>query len=135
MKMFRTKSLDFHDCHHDIAAHLKRGEGLECMVGDGPECIDGREWIVWFDDGEYIANDRSRWKYAMPIPRKNFRVMPPEKAIPILIAEGYQFDSHGNLRKPGGPDIAAGFLKYMGTRYDGACRLISCPDCIIEECD
>ena len=133
-----VRAINLKGCHPRIAAAIKRGEAIECIVGDSgcKKADEKRAWIYAYTqhegDGKYIADDGYTWEFAEPVVKKDFRVMPPEFAIPILIAEGYQFDSAGNLRREGGPDVAAGFFKYMGTRYDKACSLISCPLSIIE---
>ena len=72
------------------------------------------------------------WKDAEPIPIKVKRIMPPERAIPVLIAEGFAFTGTGwliGLRFSMSPQMYA----FMGGYLDGEASKFAWPPCIIEE--
>ena len=100
MKKYTTRPIDFTGCHPVIAEHLKRGEAIKCKVWD-----DYRDhevvWVYLYEMGAkypYRNITGIGWKDAEPIPLKVKRIMPPERAIPVLIAEGWKFDNRGALR-------------------------------------
>ena len=136
---YNTRPIDYTGCHPVIAEHLKRGEAIECLVWDGQ--LEGK--VVGFVAG-YCASNKypyrcdeagvSAWMCAEPIPRKVRRIMPPERAIPVLIAEGWVFTSTGYLS---GPTciLVPQMYALMGGNVDGEARNFAWPDCIIEECD
>ena len=67
------------------------------------------------------------------IPRKIKRIMPPERAIPVLIAEGWRFDTSGQMDGPRQTILPAMFCS-MGNRLDAPNTISwSWPPCIIEE--
>ena len=73
------------------------------------------------------------WKHAEPIPLKVKRIMPPERAIPVLIAEGWRFDDDGDLVGYGNSVLTAMF-KLMGKPLsDPKVSVWAWPPCIIEE--
>ena len=136
---YNTRPVDYTGCHPAIAEHLKRGEAIECLVWDGRL----EDKVVGFVAG-YFASNRypyrcdeegaSIWMYAEPIARKAKRVMPPERAIPVLIAEGWKFRSSGSIMGPS--SILTPYqVSLMGTSLDGEAGDFRWPDCIIEECD
>ena len=132
---YKTRPIDYTGCHPVIAEHLKRGEAIECLVWDGP--LEGK--VVGFVAGYCASNNYpyrcdeagvSSWMCAEPIPRKVRRIMPPERAIPVLIAGGWSFDAHGALI--GGPySIVPQMFAKMGRPLED--NSWKWPDCIIEE--
>ena len=135
MKKYTTKPIDFTGCHPVIAEHLKRGEAIECLVWDGQ--LEGK--VVGFVAG-YCASNKypyrcdeagvSSWMCAEPIPRKVRRIMPPERAIPVLIAGGWAFDKHGALI--GGPyGIVPQMFEEMGKPLEDTSW--KWPPCVIEK--
>ena len=139
---YTTSTIDYTGCHPVIAEHLKRSEEIRCWVWD-QDCHEKpnscREaWIVmyWRDsDYPYRTISDSFFRHAEPIPRKVRRIMPPERAVPVLIAEGWEFTTSGDLVCPG-EKIPAFSFKHFGQPYedvkgDG----VFWPPCIIEECD
>ena len=133
---YNTKPIDFTGCHPVIAEHLKRGEAIECFVWDNPLYVDKRRLFVHFYNitapCKYIT-EKNPYRYATPIARKTKRIMPPERAIPVLIAEGWRFNEYGNLVCPG-EEISVSAFRYFGFPRDtpGADARFW-PPCIIEE--
>ena len=70
------------------------------------------------------------FRYAEPIPIKAKRIMPPERAIPVLIAEGWAFDARGALSR-GSYCIVPQMFAKMGLPLED--NSLKCPDCIVEE--
>ena len=138
MKKYNTRPIDFTGCHPVIAEALKRGEAIECKVWD----ITGHGGRVEIVVG-YLASSAypyrcgdtriSIYRHAEPIPIKTRRIMPPERAIPVLIAEGWRFNEYGNLVCPG-EEISVSAFRYFGFPRDtpGADARFW-PPCIIEE--
>ena len=139
---YNTRPIDYTGCHPVIAEHLKRGEAIECWVWD-KDCSKRpttchEEWIEGYrrdSDYPYRASSGAPFLHAEPIPRNVRRIMPPERAIPVLIAEGWEFTTSGDLVCPG-EKIPAFSFKHFGQPYedvkgDG----VFWPPCIIEECD
>ena len=133
---YNTKPIDFTGCHPVIAEHLKRGEAIECFVWDE----EGESKVKTFVYG-YVPDTAYKYKIkeggyacAKPISSKVRRIMPPERAIPVLIAEGWIFTSTGFLT---GPDcvLEPGMYALMGEDIDGEAGNFAWPPCIIEECD
>ena len=136
---YTTSTIDYTGCHPVIAEHLKRSEEIRCWVWD-QNCHEKPNsccevWIVryWRDSGyPYRTDGDSCFRHAEPIPRKVRRIMPPERAIPVLIAGGWAFDKHGALI--GGPySIVPQMFAKMGLPLED--NSWKWPDCIIEECD
>ena len=139
MKKYTTKPIDFTGCHPVIAEHLKRGEAIECWVSDSfiRPCGGNspRKFVVRYFAGQkspYYTNG-DVYKFAEPIALKTKRIMPPERAIPVLIAEGWRFNEYGNLVCPG-EEISVSAFRYFGKPYNtpGADNHFW-PPCIIEE--
>ena len=135
MKKYNTRPIDFTGCHPVIAEALKRGEVIECRVWDNKGYVKKKAWIYQYNDHSDFP-DRSEtntpWKYAEPTPRKVKRIMPPERAIPVMIAEGWEFTSTGYLTGPSCvlvPEMYA----LMGGDVDGEASEFTWPPCIIEE--
>ena len=133
MKKYTTKPIDFTGCHPAIAEALKRGEMVRCKVCDRIRGGESEAWIC-----RYIRNSaypyRSHhgvfWKNAEPIPLKVKRIMPPERAIPVLIENGWRFDNRGALSGKMYCIVPQMFEK-MGKPLED--NLWEWPDCIIEE--
>ena len=136
MKQYNTRPIDYTGCHPVVAEHLKRGEEIECAVRDGS--TGGTTGFV----SSYCAGSNhpyrcntsvtTVWRYAEPIPLKVKRIMPPERAIPVLIAKGWAFTSTGWLVGPGcilNPQMYA----LMGGDVDGDASNFAWPSYIIEE--
>ena len=136
MKKYTTKPIDFTGCHPVIAEHLKRGEAIECFVWDWEGESKRKAWVYGYapDTAYKYKVKEGAYACAKPIPRKVRRIMPPERAIPVLIAEGWEFTSTGYLS---GPTciLTPQMYALMGGDIDGEARNFAWPDCIIEECD
>ena len=128
---YNTKPIDFTGCHPVIAEHLKRMEAIECRVWDDNNPEGGRKQFVCQYMGSskypytYTTDSGAYWMYAEPIPIKVKRIMPPERAIPVLIAEGWRFGASGQMDGPRQTILPAMFCS-MGRRLDD-------PNTIIEE--
>lgn len=139
MKKYTTKPIDFTGCHPVIAEHLKQGEAIECMVWDYDDLRCGsRRFVYQYMGGEkypYVTNGGTHWMYAEPIPIKVKikRIMPPERAIQVLIAEGFAFTSTGYLSGPGMTILTPQMYALMGEDLDGKAGEFAWPDSIIEE--
>ena len=137
MKKYNTKPIDFTGCHPVIAEHLKRGEAIECFVWDE----EGEPKVKAFVYG-YVPDTAYKYKIkeggyacAVPIPVKvkTKRIMPPERAIPVLIAEGWSFDDSGNLVGCG-ISVLTTMFRLMGKPLsDPKASMYAWPSCIIEE--
>ena len=139
MKKYTTKPIDFTGCHPVIAEHLKQSEEIRCWAWD-QDCAEKPNschevWIVRYwqpADYPYRTATDSFFRHAEPIPRKVKRIMPPERAIPVLIAGGWAFTSTGWLVGPGcilNPQMYA----LMGGDVDGDASNFAWPSYIIEE--
>ena len=136
MKKYNTRPIDFTGCHQVIAEHLNRREAIECRVWDDDDLQFGsRRFVCQYMGGEeypYIADSGAHWMYAEPIPLKVKRIMPPERAIPVLIAEGFTFTSTGWLSAPKFI-VTPHMYAFMGGDLDGEASEFTWPSCIIEE--
>ena len=75
----------------------------------------------------------STWVYAEPISCKTRRIMPPERAIPMLIAGGWRFDDSGDMIGPV-YSVVTNMFKLMGKPLsDLKVSEWKWPPCIIEE--
>ena len=138
MKKYNTRPIDYTGCHPVIAEHLKRGEAIECFVGDF-ENLDKahRCFVIGFACSEkykYTTEGHEhRYVYAEPVPLKTRHIMPPERAIRVLIAEGWEFNEYGDLVCPG-EVIPASAFRCFGRPYDDYEAFVRFwPPCIIEE--
>ena len=135
MKKYTTKPIDFTGCHPVIAEHLKRGEVIKCRVWDNKGNVKQKVWIYQYNDHSdfpYRSETNTPWMCAEPIPRKARRIMPPERAIPALIAGGWVFTSTGSLAGPG-VSVVPEMYALMGGDVDGEANKVAWPPCIIEE--
>lgn len=136
---YNTRPIDYTGCHPVIAEHLKRGEAIECTVWGGS--TGGTTGFV----SAYCAGNShpyrcktsgtTVWRYAEPIPRKVTRIMPPERAIPVLIENGWAFNKFGQMV---GPEqiIVPKMLCCLGRPLDDPNTISwGWPSCIIEEVD
>ena len=139
---YNTRPIDFTGCHPVIAEHLKRGEAIECRVWDTTCMSGGVGFVVGYSTSNahpYRCDNvgSSIYRHAEPIPSKVKRIMPPERAIPVLIAEGLKFgDSGGDLvGYATSVLIALPFMfKMMGKPLsDPEVSAYAWPPCIIEE--
>ena len=139
MKKYNTRPIDFTGCNPVIAEALKRSEEIKCWAWD-QDCAEKPNschevWIVRYwqsADYPYRTSTDSFFRYAEPIPRKVRRIMPPERAIPVLIAEGWKFRSSGSIMGPS--SILTPYqVSLMGTSLDGEAGDFRWPPCIIEE--
>jgi hypothetical protein len=141
MKKYNTRPIDYTDCHPIIAEHLKPGEAIECKVWDSCRARGGEteEWICLYNGNSnlpYRSESDTPWKHAEQIPIKTRRIMPPERAIPVLIANGWTYLSNGNLCYFGKESIHTEMFSLMGRSVeDPHVRIREWPDCIIEEVD
>ena len=137
MKKYNTKPIDFTGCHPVIAEALKRGEAIECRVWDGIR-NKGREAVVWIcqyrnnSSLPYLSESNTPWKNAEPITLKTRRIMPPERAIPMLIAKGFAFTSEGWLIG-NGFTLTPQMYAFMGNDLDVVVNESAWPSYIIEE--
>lgn len=136
MKKYNTRPIDFTGCHPVIAEALKRGEAIECLVWDVDRVNTQRtDFIISYmstRDFQYRTAE-SFYKNAEPIPIKAKRIMPPERAIPVLIAEGWRFNHIGQMDGPAQTILPAMFCR-MGSHLDDPNTISwSWPPCIIEE--
>ena len=118
-----------------IAEHLKRGEEIECRVGESDKGCHRNKFVVRYRAGHTCPYETYDWfyKHAEPIPLKVKRIMPPERAIPILIAEGWVFGDSGDMVGPGNSVVTLMF-KLMGKPLsDSKTYGWAWPPCIIEE--
>ena len=135
MKKYTTKPIDFTGCHPVIAEALKRGEAIKCNVWDNyrdHEVV----WVCLYEMGAkypYRNITGTGWKDAEPIPLKTRRIMPPERAIPVLIANGWVFSTDGRLVGPEQTIIQAMFHCMGKPIDDPSVSSWSWPPCIIEE--
>ena len=133
---YSTRPIDYTGCHPVIAEHLRRGEAIECWVWSNSAFSKKVVGIVagYEVDGEfpYRIAPTMNSRYAEPIPRKVRRIMPPERAIPVLIAEGCAFDARGALIGEPYCIVPQMFAKMGRPLEDNSWKW---PDCIIEECD
>ena len=135
MKKYNTKPIDFTGCHPVIAEALKRGEAIECFAWDEEGEPKVKAWVYG-----YVPDTAYKYKIieggyacAVPIPSKGRRIMPPERAIPVLIAEGWRFNTSGQMDGPRQTILPAMFCS-MGRRLDDPNTISwSWPPCIIEE--
>ena len=136
MKKYNTKPIDFTGCHPVIAEALKRSEAIECLVWDKKGDVKREVWICRYkvrSDFPYLSETGVFWKHAEPIPRKARRTMPPERAIPVLIAGGWVFSTDGRLVGPE-QTIIQSMFHCMGKPVDDpSVSHWSWPPCIIEE--
>ena len=140
MKKYTTKPIDFTGCHPVIAEALKRGEVIECWTQVCKESSHQvrKKWVCSYSkEGShpYITTEGLGWLYAEPIPVKVKikRIMPPERAIPVLIKEGWSFDDSGNLVGCG-ISIMTVMFRLMGKQLsDPEALMYAWPFCIIEE--
>ena len=134
MKKYTTKPIDFTGCHPVIAEHLKRGEAIECRVWGSDKGCHKNKFVIRYRAGFTCPYETHDWfyKHAEPIPIKAKRIMPPERAIPVLIAEGYEFDTSGRLVGQW-PNILPVMFPFMGRVLDDKAVFFNWPPCIIEE--
>ena len=140
---YTTRTIDdYTGCHPVIAEHLKRGEDIWCWAWD-QDCHEKPNscrgvWIVRYwraSDYPYRTAGDSSFRHAEPIPIKARRIMPPERAIPVLIAEGWVFSTDGRLVGPEQTIIQTMFHCRSRSVDDPSVSHWSWPPCIIEECD
>ena len=141
MKKYNTKPIDYTGCDPVIAEALKRCEEIRCWVWDQdshekPTHCSNEAWVVRYwaaADYPYRTAADSFFRHAEPITLKTRRIMPPERAIPVLIAEGWKFNSSGQMCRPGQTIQPAMFCRF-GTPLDDPNTISwSWPPCIIEE--
>ena len=136
MKKYNTRPIDFTGCHPVIAEALKRSEAIECLVWDKKGDVKREVWICRYkgrSDFPYLSETGVFWKHAEPIARKVKRIMPPERAIPVLIAGGWVFSTDGRLVGPEQTIIQAMFHCMGKPVDDPSVSHWSWPPCIIEE--
>ena len=135
---YNTRPIDYTGCHPVIAEHLKRGEAIECKVWNDLSGESQTGYVIGFSasnlhryrcDNEGVSVHR----HAEPIPRKVRRIMPPERAIPVLIAGGWSFDARGALIGGDQYSIVPQMFAKMGRPLED--NSWKWPDCIIEEYD
>ena len=133
MKKYNTRPIDFTGCHPVIAEHLKRGEAIVCKVWDDGHPREEVRCVVGYWSKTYISEGIVERDHAEPIPIKVKRIMPPERAIPVLIAEGWRFNTSGQMDGPGQIILPAMFCSMGCLLDDSNTKSWSWPPCIIEE--
>jgi len=132
MTKYKSKPISFEGCNKIIAEHLKRGEEVYCRVWDKDDSPRIERWISSYNKDAHYQYDMN-WIHAEPIPTIQ-RIMPPERAIPVLIAEGWRFDRAGHLRHCQEPDISRSIFYRFGTSITAAEIDMGCwPESIIED--
>ena len=132
---YNTRPIDFTGCHPVIAEALKRGEAIECRVWNDLSGESQTGYVIGFSASnlhKYRCDNEgvSVHRHAEPIPIKAKRIMPPERAIPVLIENGYAFDKLWTLR--GEPHfIVPQMFEKMGKPLED--NSWKWPPCIIEE--
>ena len=133
MKKYTTKPIDFTGCHPVIAEALKRGEAIKCRVWSDGHPREEVRYVVSYWPKTYVSEGVVVWDRAEPISSKVKRIMPPERAIPVLIAEGWAFSTDGRLVGPE-QTIVQSMFHCMGKPVDDpSVSHWSWPPCIIEE--
>ena len=138
MKKYNTRPFDFTGCHPVIAEHLKRGEAIECHLSDiDKEPSSSPTGFIehWNARDRFYTESRrgTKWLYARPVTRKVRRIMPLERAIPVLIAEGWEFNDSGDLVGYAAV-VRTLMFKMMGKPLsDPEVSVWAWPPCIIEE--
>ena len=137
MKKYTTKPINFTGCHPVIAEHLKRGQAIECRVWDYKNHAPRIGMVVGFSASSkcpYNCDESgvSAWVHAEPITLKTRRIMPPERAIPVLIAKGFAFTSEGWLIG-NGFTLTPQMYALMGNDLDVVVNESAWPSYIIEE--
>ena len=137
MKKYNTRPIDFTGCHPVIAEHLKRGEEIKCRAWDNKGAPKKETWVCRYKSSArlpYRSETDTPWKYAEPISLKTRRIMPPERAIPVLIENGWRFNQLGQMVNGVRPFILPGAYQMMGCTLEEAEKYEMCwPPCIIEE--
>ena len=132
MKKYNTKPIDFTGCDPEIAEHLKRGEAIECIVWDCEGGSKIKAWVYGYAPDTIYKYKTKEDKFACAEPslRKDRRIMLTERAIQVLIENGYAFDELGALR--GEPHfIVPQMSEKMGKPLED--NSWKWPPCIIEE--
>ena len=99
----------------------------------------------WYEDyikGVVLNNNLNGFLYigvygeyddAIPIKQEiEYRLLPPEEAIPLLIMRGWKFDNYGNLKKEGNTALYASMFTYLG-RVVSSKDVGYYPTCILEK--
>jgi len=110
--MLETREIDYEGCSLEIAAELKQNKAVYCRseIGSGWVAhyeafdksyriqLDGRNSLTWVSNPE-------------PCKRK-MRLMSPQKAIHLLIENGWRFDTDGCLINGGRTITHESFYKF-----------------------
>ena len=115
-----------------IAVAIKRDEAIECLAWyhEGGVAIKACVYGYFTDTTYKYKTNEGQYAFAEPIPRKVLRIMPPERAIPVLIAEGWRFDARGALIGEPYCIVPQMFAKMGKPLEDNSWEW---PPCIIEE--
>ena len=142
-----TKPLSYKGCDPEVEKALRASMSILCYVSDYNERPtkedSGEVEIVAYVPGEslypYVDFNRSAWNYATPAKKPVKWIMPPEKAIPILVREGWKFNERGSLVKKVGTSsfyyISPNNFQYFGVKLSdvGFTFNLDALSCIIEE--
>ena len=144
MTEYITEPIDYTGCDPIIAEHLKRGQKILCKVGNY------EAWVLTYDStdsgpdrlpylvGEKLRPSETWWErepIPIPRPKKNKMIMPPERALPILFAAGYSFNSEGELESSPSDALFACNFQHFGKPLDTAPGWFHNHPEIIEEVD
>lgn len=122
MSKYKTKKINFDNCHPVIAEHLKRGEAILCKAwGDGRT---GNEFKVWVDGFRQKSTRPYRtncfsYLNAEPIEIKQ-RVKKASKIVKWLEDNGYVLNTINEYIHPKTNDgyVLAIVLQLCGKEYD-----------------
>lgn len=137
-----TKPLNYKGCDPEVEKALRASMSITCYVSDYGRGSSNKVEIVAYvevTEGPYIDSDGCSWKYATPAKEPVKWIMPPEKAIPILIREGWFFGEGGVLKKRvdeiSDTFVSHHFFKFFGKELSKAppVFLFDALSCIIEE--
>lgn len=132
---YDTKPINYEGCNSVIADHLKQGLSILCEVWDEPSTKRTRHVIAYSSKAYYkYFTETSVYTYAVPVEIKQRKLIPPERAIPILIENGYTFEENGGMINKDTQRIIPEMLLLLGLpMHDSRVQCWQWPDCIVEE--
>lgn len=95
---YKTKPIDYTNCHPVIAEHLKRGEAIECRVWSTDRATARTQMIQdYVADRQFpyiSAEGQTSWAHAEPIPIKQ-KFRKASEIIKWLEDKGWEYNSTG----------------------------------------
>lgn len=139
-----TRPIDFTGCNPEIKQAILDGNAITCYVSDfnvpsrkvKDRCADIVAYVNVEDVMSYIDSDGNCWLRATPAEEPTEWIMPPERAIPILIKEGWYFGEGGVvLMGSYSARLSHRCFKFFGCKLSEAPSDFSIKElrCIIEE--